>query len=141
MSNQNTNTLQYTLLGLMRILVGYMFVLHGTSKLLGFPEAAGKAIGFTAGLHSVAGVLELFVGFLILIGLFTKWAAFLLSGEMAFAYFIGHVGVLKGTFATFLFPVVNGGDAAILYSFLFLIIFFLGHGAFAVDSILKRRKA
>lgn len=115
-------------LGALRIMAGLLFLAHGTQKFLSFPagEAAGSGWAF-AHPGAFAGVIELATGALIALGLFTRPAAFLASGTMAFAYFIGHV-------PQNFWPVNNGGDAAILYSFVFLYFVFAGPGSFSLTS-------
>ncbi len=114
------------LLGILRIVAGFLFLEHGAQKLLGFPPAThGMTEMFT--LLWFAGVLELVGGFLILIGLFTRHVAFILSGQMAFAYWMAHAP--QSTY-----PAINGGDAAILFCFFFLYLVAAGPGAFSVDA-------
>jgi putative oxidoreductase len=110
---------------LMRIVAGLLFLWHGTQKLFGFPAA----MPFDPPFHItyIAGPIELVGGLLILLGLFTSWAAFLSSGLMAAAYWMAH-----GTKA--LFPVVNGGELAALYCFIFLFISAQGSGIWSVDA-------
>ena len=117
------------LLSLLRIVAAYLFLLHGTAKLLGFPHVAQFDNLVLASLPGIAGILELVGGVLLLIGLFTRPVAFILSGQMAAAYFIGHAS--KGNP---LFPVLNGGDAAILYCFVFLYLAAAGPGPWSVDA-------
>lgn len=120
------------LYAILRIVTGFLFLWHGTQKLLGFPPpASGGAPGSLSTLILIAGVIELVGGLLILIGLFTSIAAFLSSGLMAAAYFIGHF-----SFAAFL-PIVNGGELAALYCFVFLYIASRGSGIWSVESIFK----
>jgi len=121
-------------LGLLRIVSGYLFIAHGTAKLLKMPHVAmlDKLQPWT--LSWFAGCLELAGGALLILGLFTRPTAFVLSGLMAFAYFIGHAS--KGTP---LLPLLNGGELAVLYCFLFLFLSVAGGGAWSVDSIIKRR--
>lgn len=115
---------------LLRILAGLMFLCHGTQKLLGWPQAMpGEAPAFVVYL---GGGIELFGGLLVAIGLFTTWAAFLCSGMMAAAYWMAH-----GTKS--FFPLVNGGEMAVLYCFLFLMISAHGAGIWSVDG--ARRSA
>ncbi len=109
---------------LMRIVIGLLFVWHGTSKLFGFPQAAPDAPAF---IIYVAGGIEFVGGVLVAIGLFTRWAAFLCSGLMAAAYWMAH-----GTKA--LFPLQNGGELAVLYCFVFLCIAARGVGQWGVDQ-------
>jgi putative oxidoreductase len=111
-------------LSILRIVAALIFFEHGTQKLLGFPPAA-NAPAFLS-LSWTAGLLELVGGALLILGLWTRPVAFILSGEMAFAYFIGHA-------PRSFFPVLNGGDAAILYCFVFLLFVFTGPGAWSVD--------
>ena len=122
------------LLGILRIVTGYLFIAHGTAKLLKVPHVAmfDKLEPWT--LPWYAGCLELVGGALLIVGLLTRPTAFILSGLMAFAYFIGHAS--KGNP---LLPLLNGGELAVLYCFLFLFLSIAGAGAFSVDSILKRR--
>ena len=120
---------------IMRIVIGLLFMQHGAQKLLGwFGGMDGK--GMTAELMSqigLAGVLELVGGFLIVIGLFTRIVAFILSGEMAVAYFMAHM-------PRNLVPILNGGELAALYCFVFLFFAFNGPGPLSVDSALDERK-
>lgn len=109
---------------LMRIVVGLLFLWHGTQKLFGFPVPAHD--GTPAFITWVAGPLELVGGVFVMIGLFTSWAAFLCSGLMAAAYWMAH-----GTKA--LFPIQNGGEMAALYCFVFLFLAARGSGIWSVD--------
>ena len=113
------------LLSLLRIVAGFIFMLHGAQKLLGFPAPFPMPLPAFS-LFWFAGVLELLGGALILIGLLTRPVAFVLSGEMAFAYFMGHA-------PKSFWPVLNGGDAAILYCFVFLYLAAAGTGPWSVD--------
>ena len=115
---------------LMRIIVGLLFACHGAQKLFGMFGGKGGASGVTL----VAGIIELAGGFLIAFGLLTRPAAFLSSGTMAAAYFMAHAG---GGF----FPIVNKGELAVLYCFVFLYIFFRGAGPLSVDNMIGGRKA
>ena len=111
---------------LMRIMVGAVFLWHGTQKLFGFPPlpAGVEMPGF---ITWVAGPIELFGGILIMLGLFTRWAAFICSGQMAVAYWMAH-----GTKA--LLPQMNGGELAAIYCFVFLYIASRGAGIWSVDA-------
>ena len=110
---------------LLRIVTGFLFLWHGMEKLFGYPEPMPPGIPpFIVG---IAGPIELFGGLLVMIGLFTRWAAFLASGLMAFAYWMGH-----GTHA--LLPVVNKGELAVIYCFVFLHIAARGPGMWSVDA-------
>ena len=116
-------------LDLLRIVTALIFLEHGTSKLLGFPMVPKVPELYTLGWWS--GVLELVGGALLVLGLFTRPVAFLLSGEMAFAYFLSHA-------PRSFYPVLNGGDAAILYCFVFLYLVFAGPGPLSVDAARAR---
>jgi putative oxidoreductase len=111
-----------------------LFMAHGTAKLLGFPATEMFATPPEVGtLIWIAGVLELVGGALLALGLFTRPVAFVLSGEMAFAYFLGHAPQAA-------FPVQNGGDAPILFCFVFLYIAAAGGGPWSLDSVLFKRR-
>lgn len=110
---------------LMRIVVGFLFLWHGTQKLFAFP--IGMPEGVPAFITWIAGPIELVGGILVMIGLQTRWAAFLASGTMAFAYWMGH-----GTKA--ILPFQNGGELAVLYCFVFLCISANGSGIWSVDG-------
>lgn len=113
-------------LAALRISTALIFMLHGSQKLLGFPAAPASGVPPLLSLFGIGGVLELFGGLLVLLGLFTRPVAFLLSGQMAVAYWMMHA-------PRSLYPLLNGGDAAILYCFVFLLFVFTGPGAFALD--------
>lgn len=113
-----------------RIVTGLLFLWHGCQKLFGFPEPMPP--GAPAFIVYVAGPIELVGGVLVMIGLFTSWAAFLCSGLMAFAYWIGHGLGLNGPFS--IFPSVNHGELAVLYCFAFLFISARGAGIWSVDG-------
>ncbi len=108
-------------LGLLRIVAALLFMEHGAQKLLGFPPSDHGSPELLS-LLGVAGILELVGGFFILIGLFTRPVAVLLSGEMAVAYWMVHA-------PKSIYPALNGGDAAILYCFVFLYLAVAGPGA------------
>ena len=116
-------------LSMLRMVTALIFLLHGTQKLLGFPPHPNPA-GITT-LSWIAGLMELVGGPLLLLGLFTRPVAFLLSGEMAIAYWYAHA-------PRNLFPVLNGGDAAILYCFVFLYFLFAGPGPWSLDARMGR---
>ena len=118
------------MLGILRIVIGFLFLQHGSAKLLGMPHVAMFDGLQLFSLIGVAGILELVGGILILIGLWTRPTAFILSGEMAFAYFIAHAG------SNFL-PLLNGGELAVIYCFVFLYFAFAGAGAFSIDHARK----
>ena len=121
---------------LLRIVTGYLFLAHGMSKLFGVPHVAAFDNLQVFSLIGLAGILELAGGTLLLIGLFTRLAAFVLSGEMAFAYFIGHAP--RGNF---LVPMMNQGELAVLYCFVFLFFAAAGAGSWSVDSARAHRPA
>lgn len=112
-------------LALFRIVIGLLFALHGTAKLFGWPATKSGAIPVGTWPYWWAGVIELAVGVLVALGLFTRIAAVIGSGTMAFAYFTEHQA--KG-----LLPIENGGELATLYCFAFLLIALIGPGAFAL---------
>jgi putative oxidoreductase len=117
------------ILGILRILTGVMFTCYGAQKMFG--AFGGLPPGAGGWMVTLSGTIELIGGALIAIGLFTRPAAFLCSGMMAFAYFIGHAG--NG-----FWPRLNGGEPAILYCWLFLYIAAQGPGAFALDNLRAR---
>ena len=122
------------LLSLLRIVAAFLFIQFGTAKLFGFP-APVMPDGSTVPLMSqlgIAAALEAFGGALLLVGLFTRPVAFLLSGEMAFAYFIGHAGQS-------FWPVLNMGAPAILFCFIWLYISAAGAGPWSLDALWGRR--
>ena len=120
------------MLGILRIMSGLLFLAHGTQKFLSFPAGEMAGYGWTFGsAGAFAGIIELVTGALIALGLFTRPAAFLASGTMAVAYFMAH---MPKNF----WPINNGGDAAILYCFVFLYFVFAGAGAFSLDSKLRK---
>jgi putative oxidoreductase len=114
-------------LGALRIIAALLFIEHGTMKLFGFPAAPESGLPSLFSLSGLAGILEVFGGALVLVGLFTRPVAFVLSGQMAVAYWMAH-GPRS------LFPVLNGGDAAILFCFVFLYLVFAGPGAWSLDE-------
>lgn len=118
------------ILSLLRIMTGLLFLSHGTAKLLGFPHVEMFDNLQILSLTGVAGILELVGGALIVLGLFTRPVAFILSGEMAFAYFIGHA-------PRDFIPLLNGGEAAILYCFIFLYFAAVGGGPWSLDALRK----
>ena len=114
------------LLSVLRIVASLTFLEHGTQKLLNFPPSANPGPAL-ASLFGIQGCIEIVGGVLLLLGLFTRPVAFILAGDMAVAYFMVHA---RRNF----FPVVNGGDAAILFCFIFLYLAFAGGGAWSVDG-------
>ena len=121
------NTWRPRILSMLRIVAAFLFMLHGTQKMFGFPAPARAEFDLFS-LSGVAGTLEVFGGALLLIGLFTRPVAFLLSGLMAFAYFIAHA---QSNF----WPLLNGGELAALYSFLFLYFSCAGGGVWSIDQM------
>lgn len=128
--SQKLQRLAPQLLGITRVLVGILLASHGAQKLLGafggIPEGVPGFIVWTA------GPIELVGGALMAVGFFTRSASFLMSGLMAFAYFLGHAG--KG-----FWPILNGGELAIVYSWLSLYLAAQGPGAWALDNLRSRR--
>ena len=124
---------QYTprILGILRIITGFLFLQHGAAKLLGIPHITMFDGLQLMSLMGLAGVLELVGGVLILLGLFTRPTAFILSGQMAVAYFMAHAP------SGFL-PILNQGELAVLYCFVFLYFSVAGAGAFSIDAMRKK---
>ena len=124
------------LLSILRIVVGFMFTQVGTAKILGFPARVMPDGGLAplTSLAGIAGLLETVGGPLILLGLFTRPVAFILAGEMAFAYFIGHAP--QG-----FWPVLNQGQPAIFYCFFFLYLSAVGAGPLSLDSLRERSRS
>ncbi|MEO8189569.1 MAG: DoxX family protein [Acidobacteriota bacterium] len=123
------------MLSILRIVSAFVFMVYGSSKLFAIPAAVMPG-GGTAPLNSVpgfAGALELFGGGLLFFGLFTRPVAFLLSGQMAFAYFMGHAP--KG-----LWPALNGGAPAVLFCFVWLYVSVAGPGPWSLDALRERSR-
>lgn len=121
--------LRPTMLSVLRIVAALLFLEHGLSKVFGFP-VPGLELN---GLLIVAAVLETVGSALLLVGAWTRLVAFILSGQMAVAYFLAHE-------PKSFFPLVNGGDAPILFCFVFLYLVFAGGGAFSVDRFLLKQR-
>ena len=122
-------------LAALRIVTGYLFLQHGTAKLLGIPAMEMFEAGVPLmSMNGIAGVIEIVGGALLLIGLFTRPTAFVLSGEMAFAYFIGHASQGNA-----LLPMLNGGELAVMWCFVFLYFAVAGAGAWSVDALRRRQ--
>jgi putative oxidoreductase len=119
--------------GLLRIVVGFLYLQHATAKLFALPHVADYDNLRLFSLVGFAGILELVGGPLLVLGLFTRPTAFILSGEMAFAYFIAHVPQ-----GHFLSPTLNQGEPAVLYCFIFLFFSAAGAGAWSVDAARQR---
>lgn len=118
-------------LSVLRMVSGLIFLLHGTQKHFGIPATDRVVEAFS--LPWFAGAIEIVTGLALIVGFQTRAAAFLASGTMAVAYFIAHA-------PRDLFPTNNGGDAAILYCFVFLYLVFAGGGAWSLDGLLKSRR-
>ncbi|MDF2764058.1 MAG: DoxX family protein [Rhodospirillales bacterium] len=132
MSDDTLARLRPHALAALRIMTGLLFLAHGLVKLFGFPEVEGMGRVELASLAGIGGVIELVGGALVALGLFTRPAAFIASGEMAVAYFMFHA-------PQSFYPIVNAGDAAILYCFIFLYIAVAGPGSFSLDAALRGR--
>jgi putative oxidoreductase len=124
----NSSTLEAwapRMLSVLRIVAALIFMVHGTQKLLGFPASDFSPALFS--LMGLAGALELIGGALLIVGLWTRPVAFVLSGQMAVAYWMAHAPQSP-------FPALNGGDAAILFCFVFLYLVFAGPGPWSLDA-------
>jgi putative oxidoreductase len=126
----NTQRFAPIVLSLVRIMSALLLLQHALSKFFAFPMAMRAPAMFS--LYWFAGAIELVFGVLLLIGLFTRVSAFILSGHLAFAYFIGHAG--RG-----FYPLTNGGEAAVLFCFIFLYIACAGGGPIGIDGMRGRR--
>ena len=118
-------------LSVLRIITGLLIIQHGMGKLLGFPAYPAYANVQLMSLSGAAGVIELIGGALLILGLWTQPVAFILAGEMAFAYFIGH-------FPKGYHPLLNAGTLAALYCFTFLYLATAGAGPWSVDASMKK---
>ena len=118
-------------LSVLRIITGLMIIQHGMGKIIHFPALPAYANVQPMSLLGAAGFIELIGGALLILGLFTQPAAFILSGEMAFAYFVVHA-------PKSFYPLVNGGTLAIMYCFTFLYLATAGAGPWSVDAAMKR---
>lgn len=127
---QFSNATQSAMLSLLRVVSGYLLLVHGTAKILGVPKLEMFANLPVLSLYGAAGILELILGALILVGLFSRIACFIASGLCAAAYFIGHADS-----TSFLLPLTNGGESAVLFCFIFLALSVLGPGRFSVDAL------
>ncbi len=116
-------------LAALRIVTAFLFLQHGTAKLLHLPHVAMFDSLQLLSLIGFAGVLEIVGSVLVLLGWFTRPAAFILSGEMAVAYFMAHVPL-----GNFLSPMLNEGESAVLFCFIFLLLSVTGAGAWSVDK-------
>ena len=120
------------LLSVLRIVGAFLFIAHGTQKLWGVP--GGNPVDDLLTLRGIAGILEVFGGALVLVGWLTRPVAFILSGEMAVAYFLRHEP--RG-----FWPILNGGELAALYCFLYLYLAAAGGGSWSVDTWVTHRRA
>ncbi len=120
------------LLSVLRIMSGLLILQHGTAKLLKFPVVSGMANVPLSSMGGIAGIFELVGGILLVIGLFTRPAAFILSGMTAVAYFMAHAPKA-------FYPILNGGELAVLYCFTFLYLAAAGGGPWSIDAIVRRR--
>lgn len=116
------------LLSLLRMVAAFLFIAHGTQKWFGFPVLEPRNTAQIFSLLGLAGILEVGGGTLLLLGLFTRPVAFILSGEMAFAYFMSH---LPRNF----WPILNNGEPAVLFCFLFLYLAAAGGGPLSIDAL------
>ncbi len=122
-------------LSILRVVTGLLFMEHGLSKIFDFPPQPNhRPYVLLTLVPGLAGILEALGGLLVTLGLYTRIVAFLLSGEMAFAYFMSHAP--RG-----FFPLLNGGDAAILYCFVFFYLWVAGGGAWSLDRLRASRPA
>lgn len=121
-------------LALLRIVAGYTFMLHGTAKHFALPHIAMFDQMPTFSLFGIGGFIEMIGGLLLILGLFTRPAAFIMAGQMAVAYFMFHASA-----DTFWLPLLNQGEPAVLFCFIFFYIVFAGPGALALDNIKKKK--
>lgn len=122
-------------LGVFRIVVGLMFLQHGLQKWFGIPVANPNFANIQLlSMVGIAGVLEIVCGTLVALGLFTRPAAFIASGQMAYAYLI-YTNRMARSFA----PIANGGNLEVMYCFAFLLLVFAGAGAWSLDAMLRRK--
>jgi putative oxidoreductase len=118
----------------LRIITGLLFLGHGLVKLAGFPEGAQPGIQPLVSLFGIGAVIEVVTGALVVLGLFTRPAAFIASGQMAVAYFMFHA-------PSNFYPVLNGGEPAILFAFIFLLLSTTGAGAYSLDDLRVARRS
>ena len=119
------------LLSVLRIVAAVLYVLHGTQKMLGVPPSASGATVHLASRLGAAATIEIVLGTLILLGLFTRPAAFICSGEMAFAFFLSH-------FPRGWLPLLNQGELPVLFCFIFLYLTAAGPGPWSLDAAVRR---
>ena len=132
MKSSGLSSVAQYLLSLLRLAAAFIYVAHGTQKLFGVPGHAFHAPVFTATMMGAAGVIETIGGTLMLLGLFTRPVAFVLSGQMAVAYFTQHAP--RG-----FWPILNGGELAVLFCFLWLFFCVAGPGPISVDALRGRQ--
>jgi putative oxidoreductase len=128
--SQTADRYQPYVLSFVRIMTALLLLQHGLSKFFSWPMATKAPAMFS--LYWFAGMIELVFGTLLLIGLFSRLAAFILAGHLAFAYFIGHA---PGGF----FPLLNRGEPAVLFCFVFLMLAFTGGGPWSVDAMWRKK--
>jgi putative oxidoreductase len=132
MENLLTPRVTLSVLSILRIYTGLSLLQHGTGKILGFPAVPAFANVQISSLAGVGGLIELVGGILLTIGLFTRPTAFILSGFTAVAYFMVHAG-------RSFYPVLNGGELAAVYCFVFLYFIFAGPGPWSLDALMNRK--
>ena len=125
--------LQSRVLSVLRVVAGFLFLAHGTQKLLGFPASPGVPIFPLSSLLGVAGAIEIVGGVLVVIGLLTRPVAFILCGEMAVAYFMVHA-------KRSVWPLLNNGEVTVLYGFLFLYLSVAGGGEWSLDRLISSKR-
>lgn len=124
-------------LSVLRIVTGLLFLEHGTTKLFDFPDGQMGPMDPLSWPAGIAGLFEIIGGSLIIVGLFTRPAAFLLSGQMAYAYWLSGFHFTADN----IYPVNNGGDGAILFCFIFLYFVFAGGGSLSADSAMSKKSS
>jgi putative oxidoreductase len=135
MSNSTEITrFQPYLLAALRIVAGVLFLSHGLVKLFGFPPGAAPGQQELLSVMGIGAVIETVTGTLIVLGLFTRAAAFIAAGEMAVGYWMFHA-------PQSMYPAVNGGDAAVLFCFIFLYLVAAGAGAFSLERLFRNSAA
>jgi putative oxidoreductase len=117
----------------MRIVLAFLFIPHGTQKLFGYPSARPRDPIQLLSMDGIGGSIEFVGGLLLLFGLFTRPVAFILSGQMAVAYFLRHA-------SDAFWPVINRGELAVLYCFVFLYLSAVGGGPWSLDNLLRGKK-
>lgn len=130
--DQTLSRWQPMVLSLLRFMSGLLLLQHGTAKLLGFPVMANFANLQITSMPGIAGIIELVGGALLVVGLFTRGAAFIASGMTAVAYFMVHAP--KG-----FYPILNGGELAVLYCFVFFYLVFAGGGPISLDAMMRKK--